>query len=163
GLSNSPGRASDATIAVGAGAEFVAWVDDRGGVAQIYVARHTAAGWDELAGGAHGGGVSNSPLGAHNPSITLGLDGQPLVAWSELGAGGATGGGLSNAAADVPELALTTDGTHVAVAWSQPVLGAHVIYLREFDGTTWNELAGSGSGFGLVNKGGDNRAPSVAY
>ncbi len=64
-----------------AGERFVAWADSRSGNYEIYVARQTASGWEELAGSAGFGGVSDSLTASRRPGITL-------------DAGGAPGGGL---------------------------------------------------------------------
>ena len=60
GLSSSIAAATDPAIAIGVPGQYVAWTDARTGTPQIYVALHTAVGWQELAGSAHGGGVSAS-------------------------------------------------------------------------------------------------------
>ena len=62
--------------------------------------------------------------------------------------------------------ALATDGTKVALAWSEHTGSAgsgSQIYLREYSGGSWQALGGSASGGGLSNTAGASRQPSVAY
>ena len=84
-------------------------------------------------------------------------------AWVALGSGAASGNGVSGTIAGVRDLALATDGTKVAVAWTQNGPGIDQVYLREFSGGTWNSLAGSASGNGISNSSRDARAPTLAY
>lgn len=70
---------------------------------------------------------------------------------------------MSGSASSVADLALATDGTKIAAAWSQNIAGNREIYLREFSGGTWNALGGSASGGGVSATDGDSRAPSLAY
>jgi hypothetical protein len=243
GLSNSPGQATESSIAAGSTGEYVAWTDSRDGQDAVYVARNTGSGWQELAGSAEGGGISGSIVAAGRPSITLDASGQPLVAFTEFsgtssdievarydptanggqggwvafgtslaaggisdtgaaddativetatgpvvawldgssgvvnvyvkqfvngawvsrGAGSAIGAGVSGSATNVVDLALATDGTKVALAWTQVVGAKSQVYLRESSGGIWNELAGSASGSGLSNSSGRASAPSLAY
>ena len=67
-------------MVAGASGQFVAWSDSRSGQYEIYVAEHTASGWQQLAGSAQGGGISNTPGAARRPSIALNANGQPVVA-----------------------------------------------------------------------------------
>ena len=243
GLSGLPGVSVEPSIAAGPAGEYVAWADQRNGSFAIYVALHTAAGWQELAGSAQGNGISGAIGYARRPSITLDAAGNPIVAWTQftngksdieaviydpttnggkgawvalgtslasggisgdgaadsptivntaggpvvawldssagvanvfvkqftggawvaLGAGAATGTGVSGAVAGVRDLALATDGTKVAVAWTEKVAGINQVKLREYSGGTWNALAGSASGNGISNSSLDARAPTLAY
>lgn len=72
--------------------------------------------------------------------------------WAELG-GSASLGGISNAAtgnAETPAVALMPDGKPV-VAWiDHPPAGTpEDVYLRRWNGTTWEELGGSATGGGV--------------
>ena len=84
GVSGDWGVADAPTIAAGATAQFVAWADARNGNYEIYVARHASGQWQELAGSAQAGGISNTASQSRRPTITLGSDGQPIVAWVEF-------------------------------------------------------------------------------
>jgi hypothetical protein len=243
GLSNSPGQALEPSIVAGNSAQYVAWADNRSASFGIDVAEHTGGAWQELAGSAHGNGISAIAGTARRPSITLDSTGAPVVAWTivngasndiyvarysstanggqggwvalgtslnsggisitgkadnasivltsaglvvawldtssgaaniyvkefngtswvALGSGATSGQGVSGSATSVSGLSLATDGTKVAVAWSQSVSGTRQIYLKEYNGTAWNALGGSASGGGLRKTAGQSLTPSLAY
>src|SRR5581483_11378471 len=120
-------------------------------------------GWQQLAGSASEGGVSNTLTSSRRPSITIGADGNPLVAWTEITGGGrdvrvakfdganwvALGtslgaGGISNTAnADRAIVLTTASGT--IVAW----MNAANVYARLFTGGAWQEFGGITSASGL--------------
>ena len=83
--------------------------------------------------------------------------------WIALGTGAASGSGLSASARAVSGLALTTNGTNVAVAWSEPVNSVQQIYLLQYSGSAWSQLAGSASGNGISNSRGNSTEPTLAY
>src|SRR5262249_23634892 len=151
-----------------------AWAAYTGAASDVYVSRY-----DPAAGGGAGAWV---PLGApFNISGTGAADRAVLVqtasglvvawldtaarpphahvkrfsggAWSALGAGAAGGTGVSGSATPVTDLAVATDGTKVAVSWSQAAGGAREIYLREYNGS-WSELGGSATGGGVSSTAG---------
>ncbi|HEV3341510.1 MAG TPA: hypothetical protein VG125_14170, partial [Pirellulales bacterium] len=243
GLSGLAGFSSQPSVTAGASGQYVAWTDQRSGTFSIYVAQHTAAGWQQLAGSAQGGGISGTQGSAEQPSLTLDAAGNPLVAWTEttaagsdvqvadynpaanggqggwvalgnslspggisgdgkaqtpvvvntaggpvvawsdssggaanvyveqftggawtaLGTGAASGTGVSGAAGGASDLALTTDGTKVAVSWTQLVSGIRQVYVKEYSGGSWNQLAGSASGAGISHSTSDSRAPTLVY
>ncbi len=141
GLTGLSGVSVEPSIVAGPAGQYVAWADQRTGNFAIYVALHTAAGWQQLAGSAQGNGISGAAGYARRPSITLDAAGNPLVAWTQftsgksdievahydptangghggwvalgtsLGAGGISGDG----AADSPVIESTTGGP--VVAW----------------------------------------------
>ena len=104
------------------GKTIVAWEDNSGTGGdnfEIYARVWNGSGWDELAGSAHGGGISGSSRASYAATAAIGADGEPLVAWSdmsgtqdfradiyfrrwggsswqEMDAGSASGGGISN-------------------------------------------------------------------
>lgn len=90
------------------------------------------------------------------------LDG---TAWQEIGAGSASGRGISQSPVDVSGLALASDGTNLAVAWSQSGGGSKNIYVKQSSGGAWNEIAGSASGAGIsASSVNDNSiTPSLTY
>ena len=116
----------------------VAWRDDSSGTWQIYVRRWNGGAWVEMGGSASGGGISNTVGPCYWPSVAIGPDGAPLVAWiddssgslevyvrrwnglawEEMGAGSAAGSGISGSVDNVysTSLAVGPDNTPV-VAW----------------------------------------------
>ncbi|MCA9210520.1 MAG: hypothetical protein KDA55_19315, partial [Planctomycetales bacterium] len=242
GVSGDPAVSFDPAIATNGDARFVTWSDGRSGNLEIYVARYDAGGWQQLAGSAEQGGVSNTPASSRYPSITVDAAGNPIAAWAEITAAGSdvfaaawdpaadggqgdwvalgdsqsaggisnsgsatrpqiintaagpvvvwldrangvtnvrarrfdganwvglggseTGSGISAATSDVSQLAVATDGTKIAVAWTQAIGGVDQFYLREFDGSDWQQLAGSASGNGISGTVAASRAPTLAY
>ncbi len=95
--------------------------------------------------------------------------------WVPLGTGSDTTTGISSAVANsqIQDLTVATRSGRLAVAWSQieTVTGIRQIMLREFDGTAWNEIAGSATGAGassvavsaLSGQVTHNAQPSLAY
>lgn len=161
-LAESPSLALD-----GAGNPTVAWQDGASGTLQIYLKQWSGT-WVELGGSATAGGVSGTTGLARVPSVTL-YSGNPVVAWTdtksgnseiylkkwsgtlwvELG-GSATTGGVSNTAgtSDTSSLALDASGSPV-VAWRDDSSGNPEVYLKQWNGIQWVELAGSASGTGV--------------
>jgi hypothetical protein len=129
------------------------------------------AGWQEVgAGSASGGGISNSD-NAGRLSMAIAPDGTPYVAWhdqsgddseiyvrrwngsswEEVGAGSASGGGISDNSGDsvFPSIAVALEGTPYVV-WYDRSSWVFEIYVRRWNGSSWEELgAGSASGGGI--------------
>ena len=175
GLSDSGALALESVIATdAAGARYVAWVDGRNGNFDVYVAKNTdGAGWEQLAGSAERGGVSNTATSSRRPSIVIDTSGNPIVVWTEFNADGAqsniraakfdpsanagAGGwvalgdsldadGLSNSDnADHARVVATVAGP--TVVWFD---GATADFLaRRFNGTAWQSLGGGITGSAL--------------
>jgi hypothetical protein len=168
----------------------VAWLDHSSGSAQIYVKRWNGTSWDELGGSASGSGVSATTGNAEAPVVAVQPDGNPVVAWldrpsssgptdvllkrwngtawEELG-GSASGGGVSQSAGSTigsqdPSVAVDSTG-QIYVAWKFADTPNNVccnlwIYVKRWNGTSWEELGGSGSGMG-VNGTSDGSAPVI--
>ncbi len=83
--------------------------------------------------------------------------------WDELGGGSAVGNGVSDSTQATGGFSLATDGTNIAVAWTQPSTAAgSSVYVRQYGGSSWSALDGSASGDGI--SGADaSSMPSVAY
>ncbi|MBL8338895.1 MAG: right-handed parallel beta-helix repeat-containing protein, partial [Rhodoferax sp.] len=81
--------------------------------------------------------------------------------WAVLGA--ASGAGISAAPADADDLAVATDGTRIAVAWARLSGDDHQIYVRQFNGSIWQDLPGASGAQGLSASTGDHRAPALSY
>lgn len=206
GISDTVGVSLNPSLAIDLdGMPVVAWNDYTSGDVEIYVRRWNGSSWVELgAGSASGGGISNNDGDSHNPSLVIGPDGAPAVAWEdnssgnyeiylrrwdgatwvELGAGSASGGGISNndGGSSNPSLAIGPDGMP-AVAWdslSEDTITHHYtrlwkgvnwvgpdrnyeIYVRRWNGAAWVEIgAGSASSGGISDNNGESRYPSLA-
>ena len=140
-----------------------------------------AGGWVALGTSLGPGGISNSGT-ADDATIVETVAG-PVVAWLNtvsgianvfveqfvggawvaLGNGAASGLGVSGSSSSVSNLALTTDGTKVALAWAQTVQMTLQIYVLQYNGGTWSQLGGSALGKGISNSSGHATAPSLAY
>ncbi len=95
GFSQSTATAIEPSLVVSpTGVTYATWADSRHGNYEIYVAKYTpGVGWQEMPGGAgfsttagsaSEGGLSNTAGSSRRPSIVLGTDGQPIVAWTEF-------------------------------------------------------------------------------
>jgi uncharacterized repeat protein (TIGR02543 family) len=177
GVSSSAGGSYNASLGAGpAGRLALAWEDDQP-TGEIYVRVRVWNGttWSELGGSATGSGFN--PPGSTNllPSIAIGPDGRPIVAWGtltdfaspsqifvrrwngtstweEVGFGSGREGGISEAAISAfgPSLALTSAGAPT-VAW----LDVHdegdgQVFLRQFFSTATVPLAVRVAGSGTV-------------
>jgi hypothetical protein len=187
GISNSGnnGASWEPSLAISPdGMPLVAWYGSSGSNPEIYIRRWDGTSWVEMgSGSASGGGISNTGNYSENPSLAIGGDGIPVVAWPEdttedneiyirrwdgtswveMGSGSASGGGISNndGPSSSPSLAIGPDGKPV-VAWvdqSYP----HEIYVRRWDGASWVEIgSGSASGGGISDTDGNSFGPSLA-
>jgi hypothetical protein len=164
-----------------AGADGFSYVDD----AFRATSQPAYAGGEHISsGGYSGGGISDTggPLGS--PSLAIAPDGTPYVAWEdgssgdseiyirrwngdtweEVGAGSAGGGGISDSPekASSPSLAIAPDGAPY-VAWEDEAIGDAEIYVRRWNGSSWEEvLTGSASGGGISDTAGWSASPSLA-
>jgi hypothetical protein len=142
-------------------------------------------GWYEVGdGSATNGGISNNSGFSDRPSLAVGANGTPYIAWyddssgnseiyvrrwngnswEEVGAGSATGGGISNNSGNslYPSVAINSDNTPY-VAWFDNDAGDNEIYVRHWNGSSWEEVgAGSASGGGISNNSGNSYDPSMA-
>jgi len=192
GISDSDGTSSAPSVAAApGGALYVAWHDDSDvdGEDEIYVRRWDGNSWEEVGpGSATGGGISDNDGVSREPSVAIGLDGNPIVAWHdnspgernyetyvrrwdgsawvEVGTGSATGGGISgnDGYSTHPSLAIAPDGTpHVAWSDDSNHSGKPEIYVRRWDGNHWVEVGtGSASGAGISDGGDIAVYPSIA-
>ncbi|MCC6629565.1 MAG: hypothetical protein IT340_19470, partial [Chloroflexi bacterium] len=163
------------SIAIDAsGAPVVAWTADHdGGQSDIRVARFDSGSgqWEALGGSLGSGGISGTgTAGAvklvmtSSGPVAVWLDGsagaQRIYArsyssgggWVTVGAGSASGNGLAGGtfAADVRDVAVASDGSRIALAWTQlDASGLRQVYLREFSAGVWSALSGSASGTGV--------------
>ena len=189
GISRTTGSSRRPVIAIDpiTGNPIVVWTEIEGSGSDLFAARFDpaanggAGGWVALgsslaAGGlsATGGADSAQVVATNAGPVVAWLDtsaGAPHVyakrfssgAWSALGSGAASGSGASGSSTVVGELALATDGTKVAAAWTANSGGVKQIHLREYASGAWNALGGSGSGGGVSQTARDASAPAVAY
>jgi hypothetical protein len=134
------------------GQVYVAW---ESGTSEIYVRKWTGTEWVEAgAGAASGGGISNTKGKSRFPSLAIGLDRQPVIAWLDdtsgnwevylkkfnlaantwAGvAGSAEGGGVSKALGTIaspdgvlPGVAVASNG-QVYVVWGRNAKEKHVV------------------------------------
>lgn len=153
----------------------VVWEDWSSGTVEVYLKRWNGSAWEELGGSASAGGISQAS-GAQTvvwPILAVGPDGNPVVAWStrpsgpgstadiylkkwngsawiELG-GSASGGGVSAATGlGAQEASVAIDSTgQIYVAWEAAGAPPIYTYVKRWNGTAWEELAGSATGTGL--------------
>ena len=180
--------AAPAIALLASGQPIVAWTAQTVGGSDIDVAEYSpaanggAGGWVALGGSLSAGGISQTGK-ASNAQILL-VNGQPTVVWLDasggvsniyaarwsgsswvaLGSGATSGGGISGSSLAVTQFAAATDGTRIAVAWTQDFAAApSQIYLRQYSGGTWSALSGSASGTGISQGLYAASAPTVAY
>ncbi len=144
GISGLIRAASEPAIALlASGQPIVAWTSRSGTSSDIDVAEYSptanggAGGWIALGNSLSAGGISQT--GKAGSAQIMMVNGQPTVvwldttggvsniyaeqfngtAWVPLGTGSASGTGISGSAIAVTEFAAATDGSNVAVAWTQ--------------------------------------------
>jgi len=139
-------------------------------------------GWTEIGGSATGPGLSIPRGPSYRPCMRLDRRGWPVAAWRddssgnaeiflrrwdgkawvELG-GSASGGGISRTSSISREPCVAIDAEdRPVVTWFEEANGNFEVYLRRWDGQTWAELDGSGSGGGLSRNGSRSVHPVVA-
>ncbi|MBN2498518.1 MAG: hypothetical protein JXR96_28260 [Deltaproteobacteria bacterium] len=183
GVSCSEGMSLSPSLALGLdGSPVVAWSEQlkvSPGDFEIYLRRFAGSSWDELDGSASGTGVSDMPgLWSNSPSLAIDASGNPVLAWEEenviqgyseiyvrafdgnswtmLGDGVTHNRVFSRA----PSLVLDAAGSPV-VAWSDVEPGHFEIYARRWNGSDWEELAGSGSAGGISDTACDSVGASL--
>ena len=168
GLSGHAGLSVEPTLATDLSGPYVAWADNRNVNFEIYLARYADGQWQEMAGSARGGGVSDTLGDSRQPSVTMAAEGQPVVAWQEddngstdifvayfdAAANGGAGawlplgssmdpGGISvSGTAETPQVISTSAG--IVVAWLDSSGGKKDVYVKRFDGAAWVAMDDSG-------------------
>ena len=179
GISDSSDHSFDVHLQLdNNGFPIVVWSESvYGGDGDIYLKKWNGTAWVEIGGSATGGGISNTSGDSYSPCLAIDQSGNIYVAWWDLGeseiylkkwngtnwteiGNSASNGGISNAVntSSYPSLALSSDGSPF-VCWQQKVGGSYEyeIYLRYWDGDTWQELGNSANGGGISDTGGDAR------
>ena len=184
GISNNSGDSENVSLATGPGNTlYVAWSDSSGDDTEIYLRRWNGSAWSELGSSASGGGISNNSGDSSWPSVAVGPDGNPWVAWHDetpgraeiyvrrwtgtawepVGPSSATGNGISSNNGDsrFVDLQVAANGQAFA-AWVDSSGGNNEVYLRQWNGSAWVALAGSASGGGISNSSVRSGRPALA-
>ncbi len=172
GQSFADGMVGSSAIAAGAGGQYLAWVDPRGGASEIYVARLSGGVWTPVGASTGNGGISASIAASTAPALALDATGAPVIAWIEATADGRTqvnlarfdsasgqwralagslsAGGISGVGTiDRVDLVSTSSG--VVAIWRDNAAGSDRLFAKRFNGTDWVEIgANSASGAGLA-------------
>lgn len=149
-------------------------------------ATRTAAlygGWEEVAGSATGGGISNYGSFATVPSLAFDPEGRPIVAWSGdiegnpdiylkrlegsswVGIGGsASGGGISDTAGDSGHVSLAIGaGGEPVVAWREVFSDDNAeIFIKRWNGSAWVGMNGATAGDNISETPGQSDTPVLA-
>jgi hypothetical protein len=148
------------------GRVVVAWLDDFGASGgELRVRQWMSGAWSTLPSPAKGPDLANNRGG---PSLALDATGAAVVAWSAATPGGSsiffgrwdgarweglgpslTGRGISGAGGESIHPRLALGATGPVVAWIDGALHDRNVYVRQWTGAAWDELAGSASGKGL--------------
>lgn len=158
---------------------MVSWTESTATGSEIRVARWDGATWTSSTG------ISTAVPGSADFSLIVQVGSGPVVAWlntnagltnvyakqltgglwSEFGGvGSASGNGISASTSSVGDLSVATNGTLVALAWTQTVGGSTEIYMKQSNGgAAWSGVAGSAAGGGLSATSGPSSKSSLAY
>lgn len=185
GISHNSGNSRYPSVAIGPdNMPIVAWEDSSAGNWEIYVRRWNGTTWAEMSiNSAQAGGISKNLGDSWSPSLAIGPDGRPAIAWSdnsafyrqifvrrwngttwaEVGLGSATSGiSQTESESSSPSLAIDPDN-RLVVAWHDNVSGSYEVFVRRWNGTNWAEIgAGSASGMGISGQDEWSIDPSVA-
>ncbi|MCX5859473.1 MAG: hypothetical protein NT056_06200 [Proteobacteria bacterium] len=189
GISNNAGMSLSPSVIVSSdGNPIIAWEDNTSGDYEVYIRKWNGSAWVEMGtGSASSGGISNNSGYSGVPSLLLGSDGNPIVAWvdnssgsgntdiyirrwngsawMEMGTGSASGGGISNSEMGTsgPFLAMGSDGKPI-IAWRDDTLSgpSYDIFVKRWSGSAWVEMGtGSASSGGISNNAGNSEDPSI--
>jgi hypothetical protein len=97
-------------------------------------------------------GIMNVYVAAYNGS-----------SWAPFESSDDTGSGVTKSSTPISQYSLATDGTHVAIAWTQLIGRTSYIYLLEQTGGTWAQVNNSASGSGVSGSIASAAQPSVAF
>jgi hypothetical protein len=183
GVSSPSAASAVASATRGLGPElFVAWTHGAGLVGEAYVRRWDGTQWNELAGSASAGGVSNS--GGRASRVNLSGDGTgALVAtwtvessdggldvvvgrwdrtrWQRLGSS-LTAENVANATAQNSVTAFDSRG-RLYVLWEQDDVIGHNVHLAEWVNGKWREINdATRPGQGISGTGGTSTYPNVS-
>ncbi len=161
---------------------IIAWHDSTSeGVSnyQIYFKQWNGSNWIELGGSATDGGVSNSSNSSMLASVAINNSGNPVIAWQddtevylkqwngtdawEAIGGSATGDGLSSTSGESlnPSLSINSSGNPVVTWEDDSTVGNFEIYVKQWNGSSWEAIGGSASSGGISNTVFGSHRPSV--
>lgn len=169
-----------------AGRPVVGWVDASDGDTDVYVRQFDGAAWVAL-GTDSAGGDGISPGDGHSRlrHMAAAPDGSIYAAWAEelkdghddngiyqvyvrrwngtswaeVGRDSASGRGISNTKGQVQQVAMTLGpGGKPYVAWADGSDGDEEVYIRRWNGQSWEEIGEGSAGKGGVS---DNRGSSM--
>ena len=153
GVSNNSGYSTRPSMSInGSGNPVIAWQDNTSGNVEIYVKQWTGLQWEELAGSAAEGGVSNNSGDSCKVSLAVDYSGNIFVAWSDFsvgyggiyvrvwdgsswtGLGGSTSeGGISNVLGKSMEPSVVSKYSgDIAVAWYNETSNSDQIYMKQW-------------------------------
>ncbi len=125
----------------------------------IYLKRFNGSTWEEVGSSASGEGLSTPYSDSTYPNVVVDGNGFPIVAWAqylkpgkaiyirkyngsewvEVGTGSASDNGVGNATIDYPALAIKSDDNPIVAFKSIEGDFTHIV-VKNFDGTSWNQL-----------------------
>jgi len=174
GVSDHGDRASNLRVAVGPdGTTWVAWADQSSGNWDVHVRRWSGSAWEGVGGSDGPGGLTNDAAESRLGDIEVDAAGNAHICWMNFDTarsvyyrrwdgsawveddGSATGRGVSRVANPWwPKMALD-DAGRPTIGWEMynVMTGRGLVYVRQWDGSTWEELDGSASGAGITGPG----------
>ena len=141
----------------------IAWNAESSASCAVFLRRWSGAAWEELAGSATGGGASGGVGGISDPSLAIGSDDRPVVAWllssssgfrvrrfdgsgwPALGPSGVTSSCTAGAYMEV-----AVDSSDAPVVATYTTGGTGPIGAQRWNGTSWDDLAPTGTGNGFT-------------
>ncbi|WP_374686457.1 hypothetical protein [Promineifilum sp.] len=183
---NSRDSTHPSIVVNSAGRPVVGWTDASDGDTDVYVRQFDGESWVAL-GTDSAGGDGISPGDGHSRlrHLAAAPDGSIYAAWAEeveddhdddgvyqvyvrrwngtswaeMGRDSASGRGISNTKGQVQDVALTLGpGGKPYVAWSDGSDGDEEVYIRRWNGQSWEEIGEGSAGKGGVS---DNGGPSM--
>jgi hypothetical protein len=159
------------------GTPYVAWQDGDITESNIYMRHWNGNSWAEVgAGSATGGGISGqfTHLWGEHPSVAIAPEGTVYVAWNGfnfIAVSAWNGDSWQSVDYGVdkddyisfdPSMAIAPDSSPY-VAWASLSDGDYDIYVRRWNGSSWEEVGvGSATGGGISDNSGQSWYPSVA-
>ncbi len=179
GILGTSGSGFHPFVATNGGKVLVAWTSVSPAGTSIDLASYDpaanggAGAWTALGTSMSTGGISG--YGDVDQARVLGTTSGPVVTWLDNGNGGALhasrfngtqwvdiGAGLG-ATGVASDYTAATDGTQIAVGWSQDAASGSLMALRQYDGATWSAPAAPNAAVSLIDGSRSNQSPSLAF